>query len=323
MAWFWLAKKGVVWAGPKIARELAKKNVKKATKEQIAARGSHTKILTMSQAKNVPKGRAPRKRPKKPVGPPPPTHPVPALRRPAGTGVAKLPPGTALVPAQARTLAEIRKALPKKNRLGAVKDWWKGKTRQEKNTFMRRVGYTGGAGGLAIWLASNAEVPKTTASDRKKTDAAKKETAKIKRPGGQLPPSVRERETSRISREGGQPPPSVRERGRQPSGRKLSSKVAKEKEPGFMPWNWIKKSGPPKEAGEYAPGIRVYKTPWGDLTVDSSPEAFDFDPDNVITDKKGGQVGRSMKKAKPKGRSALKTRKRAALRGHRAELRGG
>ena len=91
-----------------------------------------------------------------------------------------------------------------------------------------------------------------------------------------------------------------------------------------MPWDWIKKSGPPKEAGEYAGGIRVYKTPWGDLTVDSSPEVFDFEnPDNVTTHKKGGQVGRSMKKAKPKGRSALKTRKRAALRGHRAELRGG
>ena len=321
--YFWLKKK-LIEASPDAARILRSKNIPNATPKQIdAARGHPVTQMTKTKAEGVAKQRPPRKRPKKPVGPPPPTHPVPALRRLAGTGVAKIPPGTALVPAQARTLAEIRKALPKKNRLGAVKDWWKGKTRQEKNTFMRRVGYTGGAGGLAIWLASNAEVPKTTASDRKKTDAAKKETAKIKRPGGQLPPSVRERETSRISREGGQPPPSVRERGRQPSGRKLSSKVAKEKEPGFMPWNWIKKSGPPKEAGEYAPGIRVYKTPWGDLTVDSSPEAFDFDPDNVITDKKGGQVGRSMKKAKPKGRSAPKTRKRAALRGHRAELRGG
>jgi hypothetical protein len=147
-----------------------------------------------------------------------------------------------------------------------------------------------------------------------------KYTTKMK---SQKPPVDTQKDAAKIKRPGGQPPPSVRERGRQPSGRKLSSKVAKEKEPGFMPWNWIKKSGPPKEAGEYAPGIRVYKTPWGDLTVDSSPEAFDFDPDNVITDKKGGQVGRSMKKAKPKGRSALKTRKRAALRGHRAELRGG
>jgi len=321
--YFWLKKK-LIEASPDAARILRSKNIPNATPKQIdAARGHPVTQMTKTKAEGVAKQRPPRKRPKKPVGPPPPTHPVPALRRPAGTGVAKLPPGTALVPAQARTLAAIREALPKKNRLGAVKDWWKGKTRQEKNTFMRRVGYTGAAGSLAIWLASNAEVPKTTASDRKKTDAAKKETAKIKRPGGQLPPSVRERETSRISRKGGQPPPSVRERGRQPSSRKPSSKVAKEKEPGFMPWNWIKKSGPPKEAGEYAPGIRVYKTPWGDFTVDSSPEAFDFDPDNVITDKKGGQVGRSMKKAKPKGRSALKTRKRAALRGHRAELRGG
>mgnify|MGYP003137390392 FL=1 len=82
------------------------------------------------------------------------------------------------------------------------------------------------------------------------------------------------------------------------------------------------------ELGFWEGGIRKIDIPFlGEVEFKSrSPEDFpdkDRDQGGVTHDKKGGQVGRSMKKAKPKGRSAPKTRKRAALRGHRAELRGG
>ena len=67
-------------------------------------------------------------------------------------------------------------------------------------------------------------------------------------------------------------------------------------------------------------GVRYKKLPdWlggGEIKIDSSDEAFNYDnPDNVTHGKRGGQVKKGVKK--------IKARKRAALRGHRAELRGG
>jgi hypothetical protein len=69
-------------------------------------------------------------------------------------------------------------------------------------------------------------------------------------------------------------------------------------------------------------GIRYKKLPdWlggGEIKIDSSDEAFNYDnPDNVTHGKRGGQVKKGVKKTK------AKARRRAALRGHRAELRGG
>jgi hypothetical protein len=81
------------------------------------------------------------------------------------------------------------------------------------------------------------------------------------------------------------------------------------------------------ELGFWEGGIRKIDIPFlGEVEFKSRPIDFpdkDRDQGGVTHDKKGGQIGRSMKKAKPKGRATPKTRKRAALRGHRAELRGG
>ena len=57
---------------------------------------------------------------------------------------------------------------------------------------------------------------------------------------------------------------------------------------------------------------RTVQTPFGNVEIDSTSEAFDYDTDGH---KHGGKVGKGKKKAK--------SRKRAALRGHRKELRGG
>ena len=63
-------------------------------------------------------------------------------------------------------------------------------------------------------------------------------------------------------------------------------------------------------------GVRYIETPFGRIKMDTSDKAFDYEnPDNVTHGKKGGQVKKGVKK--------IKARKRAALRGHRAELRGG
>jgi len=69
-------------------------------------------------------------------------------------------------------------------------------------------------------------------------------------------------------------------------------------------------------------GVRYKKLPdWlggGEIKIDSSDEAFDYEnSDNVTHGKEGGQVKKGVKKTK------TKARKRAALRGYRAELRGG
>ena len=68
--------------------------------------------------------------------------------------------------------------------------------------------------------------------------------------------------------------------------------------------------------GEYFGNLegrkRTVQTPFGNVEIDSTSEAFDYDTDGH---KHGGKVGKGKKKAKG--------RKRAALRGHRAELRGG
>ena len=65
-------------------------------------------------------------------------------------------------------------------------------------------------------------------------------------------------------------------------------------------------------------GIRYVETPLGRIKMDTSDKAFNYDnPDNVTHGKRGGQVKKGVKKIK------AKARRRAALRGHRAELRGG
>jgi len=98
---------------------------------------------------------------------------------------------------------------------------------------------------------------------------------------------------------------------------KSKKKVKEDEKPGWMPWNWIRIKGDPHEAG---PGLRVYKTPLGEIEVDTSDEDDEF----VGMNKKGGQIKKSVKKAKAKPHKAkTKTRRRAALRGGRAELRGG
>ena len=65
-------------------------------------------------------------------------------------------------------------------------------------------------------------------------------------------------------------------------------------------------------------GVRYIETPFGRIKMDTSDKAFNYDnPDNVTHGKRGGQVKKGVKKIK------AKARRRAALRGHRAELRGG
>ena len=69
-------------------------------------------------------------------------------------------------------------------------------------------------------------------------------------------------------------------------------------------------------------GVRYKKLPdWlggGEIKIDSTFE--EEKGDNVTHGKKGGQVKKGVKKIKAR---KAKPRKRAALRGHRAELRGG
>ena len=103
----------------------------------------------------------------------------------------------------------------------------------------------------------------------------------------------------------------------------MPSEKKREKEdekPGWMPWNWIRIKGPPHKEG---PALRVYKTPLGELEVDTSDEAMDTSyPGDEY--KHGGRIKKSVKKAKAKSRKTkAKTRKRASLRGSRKELRGG
>jgi len=57
-----------------------------------------------------------------------------------------------------------------------------------------------------------------------------------------------------------------------------------------------------------------------DIDVDTTDEGMDLDPDKFIDTKHGGKVMKRKKSSKTKKKAP---RKRAALRGHRAELRGG
>ena len=171
--------------------------------------------------------------------------------------------------------------------------------RQAKNLKGRQIA---GAAALAAVPATVAGV-KALSGDRK-TEKKKVEPPRPKRKSG----GDAAKETAKIKRTGGQPPPSVRERDRQP---KRLSPAAKEKELGF--WEG---------------GIRNIDLPlFGEVEFKSRPEDFpdkDRDEGGVTHDRKGGQIKKGMKKAKAKPRKAkAKTRKRAALRGHRAELRGG
>ena len=71
-----------------------------------------------------------------------------------------------------------------------------------------------------------------------------------------------------------------------------------------------KTSGP----DDSSPAKRTYDTPFGSIDIDSSKEGMAFEE---FDQKYGGKV-----MTRKKGRKA-KPRRRAALRGHRAEQRGG
>ena len=59
--------------------------------------------------------------------------------------------------------------------------------------------------------------------------------------------------------------------------------------------SWRQISGPT----DLSPAKRVYKTPFGDITVDSSPDVFKYE---ISGDKHGGQIKKSLKKDKVRGR---------------------
>ena len=86
----------------------------------------------------------------------------------------------------------------------------------------------------------------------------------------------------------------------------------------FKAKNWKKTS---KGDDDYSPAKRTYDTPFGAIDLDTSKEGmFDDSEPYDMGQKKGGRL------KKASGKKAVKknaTRKRAALRGHRAELRGG
>ena len=183
--------------------------------------------------------------------------------------------------------------------------------RQAKNLKGRQIA---GAAALAAVPATVAGV-KALSGDRK-TEKKKVEPPRPKRKPARVTgiasalPDREDaaKETDKIKRTGGQTPPSVRERDRQP---KRLSPAAKEKELGF--WEG---------------GIRNIDLPlFGEVEFKSRSEDYpdkDRDEGGVTHDRKGGQIKKGMKKAKAKPRKAkAKTRKRAALRGFRAELRGG
>ena len=116
-------------------------------------------------------------------------------------------------------------------------------------------------------------------------------------------------ETARISRTGGETPFS--------QSKQKKKKTTETQKPGLMPWDWKRTdtTGPT----DLGLGKREYETLFGKMTIGEDPEetarkAREFEETNY---KKGGQVKKGVKKTK------AKARRRAALRGHRAELRGG
>ena len=82
----------------------------------------------------------------------------------------------------------------------------------------------------------------------------------------------------------------------------------------FNPDNWKKTKG----KDDLSPDVRTYDTPLGKITLDSKEDVEEEFKDILeMAQKKGGRL----RKGKIKKKTS--TRKRAALRGHRAELRGG
>ena len=79
-----------------------------------------------------------------------------------------------------------------------------------------------------------------------------------------------------------------------------------ERKPGLMPWNWIKLTGPRGQT----PGLHRYDTPFGEIEVDTSDEAFDHYKElreMGVEVKKGGQIKKSVKKVKArKGKSKVR-----------------
>ena len=193
---------------------------------------------------------------------------------------------------QARDLKAIRKNLPKVDRLGRVKDWWKGKTKQEKNTFMRRVGYTGTTAGLVIWLASNLEAPKTR-------DIPSLPKPTLRTPVKQTQSYAPEKDSKRKTKKDRKP--LVKARRAEKRMPDISGEGAWPEERELKPWEGR---------------VRYLDLPeWlggGRIKVDSSSDVFK--QYETSGDKHGGQIKKSMKKSKANPRKAkAKTRKHAAL----------
>ena len=117
-------------------------------------------------------------------------------------------------------------------------------------------------------------------------------------------------ETARISITGGETPFS--------QSKQKKKKTTETQKPGLMPWNWKRTdtTGPT----DSAPGKREYETLFGKVTLGEDPEETarkEREYEEMTQRKKGGRIKKGVKKTK------TKARRRAALRGHRAELRGG
>tara|TARA_R100001594_G_scaffold131981_1_gene171950 strand:- start:245 stop:1171 length:927 start_codon:yes stop_codon:yes gene_type:complete len=97
-------------------------------------------------------------------------------------------------------------------------------------------------------------------------------------------------------------------RGTKPKDKSMIDKAGKF----FNPDNWKKTKG----KDDLSPDVRTYDTPLGKITLDSKEDVEEEFKDILeMAQKKGGRLR--------KGKIKTSTRKRAALRGHRAELRGG
>jgi len=95
-----------------------------------------------------------------------------------------------------------------------------------------------------------------------------------------------------------------------------NQKVKDTKKPGWLPWDWIKKSGPDTSA----PAKRVYIAPFGEVTVGEDPEETArkervFQETNY---KRGGQVRKGPKKTKARRvkTKPLTLKQRSALKQH-------
>ena len=89
------------------------------------------------------------------------------------------------------------------------------------------------------------------------------------------------------------------------------------KKPGWLPWDWIKKSGPDTSA----PAKRVYIAPFGEVTVGEDPEETarkEREYEEMTQRKRGGQVRKGPKKTKARRvkTKPLTLKQRSALKQH-------